>query len=256
MHNLNLPHLAELLGASSGGFGSAEFWVAALQIVFINALLSGDNAIVIAMACRDLPARQRLWGMVVGSGAAVILRVVFAGMVVRLMLLPYLKLAGGVALIAIAAKLLAPDDPDKDEVEAAAHLWRAVRIVVVADTVMSLDNVIAVAAAAKGQLILLVIGLTISIPIVIAGAAIIMALLDRFPVLVWAGAALLGWVGADAAATDPAVFDYISGIFGANFAQQIEFAAALAGALLAVAAGGLWRQISLAKTRAASTIES
>jgi YjbE family integral membrane protein len=255
MHNLNVPHLAELLGAS-GGLDSAELWVAALQIVVINALLSGDNAIVIAMACRDLPPRERLWGMIIGSGGAVILRIVFAGVVARLLLLPYLKLVGGVALIAIAAKLLVSADPDKDEVEAAAHLWRAVRIVIVADVVMSFDNVIAVAAAAKGQLLLLVIGLTISIPIIIAGAAIIMALLNRFPILVWAGAALLGWVGADTAATDPAVFGYISRVFGANFAQQMEFAAAAAGTLLAMSAGGLWQQISLSRARTQSTTSS
>jgi YjbE family integral membrane protein len=147
---------------------------------------------VIALACRGLPARQRLWGMVLGAGMAVLLRIVFTGVVASLMLLPYLKIVGGLALFYIAAKLLVPERPDKDHGEAAGQLWSAVRIVAVADIIMSLDNVIAVAAAAEGNMALLVLGLAVSVPLIVAGAALIMALLDRFPVLIWAGAALLG----------------------------------------------------------------
>src|SRR5947207_518935 len=185
------------LGMVSVGWseiGQTTFWVALIKIMWINVLLSGDNAVVIAMACIGLPPRQRLWGMVLGAGVAVVLRIIFTVVIAQLMLLPYLKIIGGLALFYIAAKLLVPEDEDDGEVEAVEHLWRAVRIVAVADIVMSLDNVIAIAAAAQGNVALLVLGLAISIPLIVAGAALIMALLDRYPVLVWAGAALLGWI--------------------------------------------------------------
>src|SRR5712672_2072425 len=125
------------------------FWVAVGKIMWINVLLSGDNALVIALACRGLEPRQRLWGMILGAGVAVVLRIIFTGVVASLMLLPWLKLIGGLALFYIAAKLLVPEDPDENETEAAHHLWRAVRIVAIADIIMSLDNVIAIAAAAQ-----------------------------------------------------------------------------------------------------------
>ncbi len=128
------------------------FWVALGKIMWINILLSGDNALVIAMACRGLPPRQRFWGMVLGAGVAVFLRIIFTGIVVSLMALPFLKLVGGLALLYIAAKLLVPEDEGEGDVDAAAHLWAAVRIVAIADIVMSLDNVIAVAAAANGSI--------------------------------------------------------------------------------------------------------
>jgi len=236
-----------MLRASINNFGHTAFWFAVVQIMFINILLSGDNAVVIAMACRGLPPRERLWGLVIGAGVAVVLLIIFTGIVAQLMLLPYLKLIGGLALFYIAAKLLLPEDADKDEVEAVAHLWRAVRIVVVADIVMSLDNIIAVAAAAKGNVLLLAIGLTISIPLIVAGAALVMALLDRFPLLVWAGAALLGWVAGEVIATDPAVSSYMSAALGEKFVRHAELASAGAGAVLVIAAGGLWRHLRLPK---------
>ncbi|HEY3791806.1 MAG TPA: YjbE family putative metal transport protein, partial [Bradyrhizobium sp.] len=155
------------------------FWLAVGKIIWINILLSGDNALVIAMACRGLPPGQRLWGMVIGAGIAVVLLIAFTGIVATLMVLPYLKLVGGLALIVIAAKLLVPEEGDG--VAAGTSLWHAIRIVVIADIVMSLDNVIAVAAAANGELSLLVLGLAISIPMIIAGAALIMMVLDRLP---------------------------------------------------------------------------
>jgi YjbE family integral membrane protein len=240
----------DMLHASVNDMGRAAFWAAVLQIVFVNILLSGDNAIVIAMACRDLPQRQRFWGLVIGAGAAVLLRLVFTGIVGRLMLLPYLKLIGGLALLYVGAKLLVPERADRHKVVAVAQLWRAVRIVVVADIVMSLDNVIAVAAIAQGSLVLLAIGLIASIPIIIAGAALIMVMLGRFPIFIWAGAALLGWVAGDVVATDPAVFGHVSAAFGEAFARQVELAAAGAGALLVIGVGGLWRQLSASKARA------
>ena len=199
------PHGSPWSAAAGARWAAPQFWVALVKIIWINILLSGDNAVVIAMACRGLPPKQRLWGMILGAGVAVVLRIVFTVVVASLMLLPYLKLVGGLALFWIAAKLLVPDDPDEDEAEAVEHLWRAVRIVAIADIVMSLDNVIAIAAAAGGNMALVVIGLAISIPLIVAGAALIMALLDRFPILVWAGAALLGWIVGEMIATDPVV---------------------------------------------------
>jgi YjbE family integral membrane protein len=236
---------ANWLGMISGGWnelGQTAFWVALLKIMWINILLSGDNAVVIAMACRGLPPRQRLWGMVLGAGVAVLLRIIFTGVVASLMLLPYLKLIGGIALFYIAAKLLVPEDADEDEVEAVEHLWRAVRIVAIADIIMSLDNVIAIAAAAQGNMALLVIGLAISIPLIVAGAALIMALLDRFPILVWAGAALLGWIVGEVIATDPAIQGWLEPRLGPDGFHYVVLFAALVGAVLVLIVGGLWRR--------------
>lgn len=239
-----------MLQTFANDLADSAFWLAVLQIVFINMLLSGDNAVVIAMACRGLPQRQRLWGLVIGAGVAVILLIVFSAVVARLMLLPFVKLIGSLALFYIAAKLLVPERADKTEIEATAHLWRAVRMIVVADIIMSFDNIIAVAAVARGNLTLLGIGLAISIPVVLAGAALIMMLLDRFPILVWAGAALLGWVAGGVLVTDPAVSSRMTVVFGEALVRQAELAAAVAGAAFAIAAGGLWRRVRLSKIRA------
>jgi YjbE family integral membrane protein len=214
------------------------FWVAVGKIIWINVLLSGDNALVIALACRGLEPRQRLWGMIFGAAAAVILRIIFTGIVATLMALPYLKLVGGLALIVIAAKLLVPEEEDEEGVKSAAHLWAAVQIVVVADIVMSLDNVIAVAAAAKGSVPLLVLGLAISIPLIVAGAALIMALLNRLPILVWAGAALLGWIAGDVIATDPAVHPVLQGFFDGPAGARLDALLAMFGVAPRFAGGG------------------
>src|SRR5215472_850852 len=164
-----------------------SFWAAALKIMGINILLSGDNAVVIALAVRALPPRERFWGMVMGAGCAAVLLILFTGIVATLLKLPYLKLIGGFALFWVAVKLVAPQAHDaEDSPEAVEDLWRAVRVVVVANIVMSLDNVIAVAAAAKSNYLLLALGLAISIPVVIAGSALFLALLERFPWVVWA----------------------------------------------------------------------
>ncbi|MBR0927309.1 TerC family protein [Bradyrhizobium diazoefficiens] len=198
------------------------FWIAVGKIIWINILLSGDNALVIALACRGLSPRHRLWGMIFGAGAAVMLRIIFTGIVATLMELPYLKLIGGLALIVIAAKLLVPEHEDEDDVDAASHLWQAVQIVVVADIVMSLDNVIAVAAAANGSVPLLILGLAISVPLIVAGAALIMALLEKLPVLVWAGAALLGWIAGEVIATDPGVAPKLHTLFDGPFGASLD----------------------------------
>ena len=214
------------IGALAAQFQSEmqqpAFWVAVGKIIWINVLLSGDNALVIALACRGLEPRHRLWGMILGAGAAVVLRIIFTGIVATLMGLPYLKLVGGLALIVIAAKLLVPEQEDEEGVESASHLWAAVQIVVVADIVMSLDNVIAVAAAANGSVLLLILGLAISIPLIVAGAALIMALLNRLPILVWAGAALLGWIAGDVIATDPAIHPKLQALFAGPLGAKLD----------------------------------
>jgi YjbE family integral membrane protein len=241
------------------------FWVAVGKIIWINVLLSGDNALVIALACRGLEPRHRLWGMILGAGAAVILRIIFTSIVVTLMELPYLKLVGGLALLVIAAKLLVPEQEDEEGVESASHLWAAVQIVVVADIVMSLDNVIAVAAAANGSVPLLILGLAISIPLIVAGAALIMALLNRLPILVWAGAALLGWIAGDVIATDPAVHPKLQALFAGPLGAKLdaslalfgiappfagggngaEIVCAVLGVIVVLVAGSIWRRRSL-----------
>jgi YjbE family integral membrane protein len=193
-------------------FTRPTFWLAALQIMGINILLSGDNAVVIALACRGLPPKERFWGMVFGAGVASVLLIVFTGIVATLLKLPFLKLVGGIALFWVAVKLVAPQPHDaEDTPEAVEDLWRAVRVVVVANIVMSLDNVIAVAAAAKGNYLLLGLGLAVSIPVVIAGSALFLAILERFPVVVWGGGALLGWIAGGLLPDDPMVAQYLSG---------------------------------------------
>jgi YjbE family integral membrane protein len=241
------------------------FWVAVGKIIWINVLLSGDNALVIALACRGLEPRQRLWGMILGAGVAVILRIIFTGIVATLMELPYLKLVGGLALLVIAAKLLVPEEEDEDGVQSASHLWAAVQIVVVADIVMSLDNVIAVAAAANGSVPLLILGLAISIPLIVAGAALIMAVLNRLPILVWAGAALLGWIAGEVIATDPAIHPKLQAMFAgpagvtldgllamvgiaprfANGGHGGEIVCAVLGVIVVLVAGAIWRRRKL-----------
>jgi YjbE family integral membrane protein len=177
-------------------------WLPLLEIIWIDILLSGDNAVVIALACRSLPDRQRTLGVILGSGAAVALRVVFTLFVVELLGLPYLKIAGGVLLAWIAIMLAGAEEPQK-EIRPANTLWSAIRIIAVADAVMSLDNMVAVAAAAKGSKLLILLGLALSIPLIVFGSTLVLALLNRLPVLVWAGAALLGWIAGDLLCSDP-----------------------------------------------------
>jgi YjbE family integral membrane protein len=178
------------------------FWLPLLEIIWINILLSGDNAVVIALACRSLPGRQRTLGIVFGSGAAVALRVVFTVFVVELLGQPFVQIVGGVLLLWIAVKLAGEEEPEK-EIKPANTLWSAIRIVAVADAVMSLDNVVAIAAAARGSKLLILLGLALSIPLIVFGSTLVLALLTRFPVLVWAGAGLLGWIAGNLIGTDP-----------------------------------------------------
>jgi len=194
-------------------FGTTQFWLAALEIIVINILLSGDNAVVIALACRNLPGRQRTWGIILGAVGAIVLRIILTFFAVTLLGLPWLKLVGGVLLLWIGVKLIADEEGGEDEgeakVQASDRLWAAVRTVVVADLVMSIDNVLGVAAAAKGSLALLVFGLVVSIPLVIAGSQIILALIERFPVLILAGGGLLGYVAGEMIVEDAALAPWI-----------------------------------------------
>ena len=187
-----IEQLVEQFGGALGDYG--PMGIQALKIIWINILLSGDNAIVIALACRALPPRQRFWGIILGAGAAVLLRIFFTVILQHVLELPWLKLVGGFLLLWIAIKLLIQDETDEADIKSSDNLWGAVRTVAIADVVMSLDNVLAIAAAAKGNTGLIIFGLAISIPLIVAGATLIMALLTRFPILVWAGAALLGWI--------------------------------------------------------------
>src|SRR5471032_2995829 len=207
------------------------------KIAWINSLLSSDTAVVIAMASLRLPLRQRLWFIILGATISVVFRIVLASVAATVMLLPLLKIIGGVALFYISTKLLVMADPDKDE-----HPWQAVVIIVVADMILSLDNAIAIAVAAQGDLAQLVLGLGLTIPLMVAGAALIMVLLDRFPILVWAGAALLGWIVGEVIATDPVSVGYLTNNYGAAVAHKVEYAAAAVGAVLVLVVGGLWRR--------------
>jgi YjbE family integral membrane protein len=181
----------------------ADYALSVLRIIGINIILSGDNAIVIALACRSLPPRQRVIGIILGAGAAVVLRILFTVIVQQLLDVPWLKLVGGLVLLWIAVKLLLGEEATEDSVKSGSNVWDAVKIVAVADIVMSLDNVLAIAAAAGGNMSLVIMGLVISIPLVVFGATLLTWLLDRVPILVWAGSALLGWVAGELIATEP-----------------------------------------------------
>lgn len=205
-----------------------------VQIIWINIILSGDNAVVIAMACRGLPPDKQRPGMVLGALVAVVLRIVFTVVVAALLSTPFLKIVGGCLLLWISVKLvLGEDEEGGGVVQQTAQLWHAIRTVAIADAVMSLDNVLAIAAVAKDSATLLITGLIISVPLIVAGSAIIMAVLSRLPLLVWAGAALLGWVAGDMLVSDP----WLLGTLGEELIQRIELPAAAIGAVFVVALG-------------------
>ncbi len=220
-------------------FGSAE-WLALGEIIWINALLSGDNAVVIAMACRSLPATQRKIGMVAGAGVAIGLRVLFTLIIVRLLGIPYLKIVGALALLYIAVDLVGPQGAEDDQgVKSHESLWRAIMTIAIADVVMSLDNVIAIAGVAGDHFGLLVLGLVISVPMIVAGSAVILAIMDKVPVIVWAGAALLGYVAGEMIVSDHALEDR----FGAEYVHSWETTAAITLALVVVLVGWLMRRM-------------
>ena len=216
-----------------------QLGVPVLKIIWINILLSGDNAVVIALACRSLPPEQRKWGILLGAGAAILLRVIFTVGMQYVLGIPFLKLIGGVLLLWIAVKLLMGDEAGEDSIDSSDNLWGAVRTVAIADLVMSLDNVLAIAAAAKGQTGLIIFGLAISIPLIVAGATLILGLLTRYPILVWAGAALLGWVAGELLVEEPSTLPYIDA-FGHAIGLShhgMEYVVSALGALFVVAVG-------------------
>jgi YjbE family integral membrane protein len=234
-------------------FMSAYGWPI-LQIVWIDLLLSGDNAIVIALACRNLPPEHRRTGMLLGAGAAIGLRIIFALMITWLLGVPFLKIIGGLLLLWIGVKLATGEDEAHEEVEASTQLWGAVRTIAIADAVMSLDNVLAISAASHGNVWLFIFGLLLSIPLIIFGSQLITTIIERFPIFIWLGAALLGWIAGEMLVTDPIIMNWLK----ANMAhltmvnpknaaellpvKWIYYGAAVIGAAIVVAGGYIMKR--------------
>lgn len=228
-------------------FDQPTFWISLLQIIWIDLLLSGDNAVVIALACRKLPADQRKLGILLGAGAAVALRIIFAFFITFLLGVPFLKVAGGLLLFWIAVKLATDEHDEHADVEASSNLWGAVRTIAIADAVMSLDNVVAIAAAAKGHPELFIFGLLLTIPLIIAGSTLLSAVLQKFPFLVWLGAALLGWIAGEMILGDVVVLNWLKDAYPAlvtidpehadavTAVKWLHYAAAAAGAVVVLA---------------------
>jgi YjbE family integral membrane protein len=222
---------------------SAAYLIPLLQIIWIDILLSGDNAVVIAMACRSLPPQRQKLGIGLGAATAVVLRIIFATIITSLLAIPYLRIVGGGLLLWIAIKLVKAGE-DEHHITAHESLFGAVRTIAVADLVMSLDNVVAIAAAARGNVSLLVIGLLISIPFVVGGASLVSSLIRRFPALIWFGGALLGWISGEMIAKDPFVLSLVRDASAAYGDETLHYAAALLGALIVVAVGSILSRLS------------
>src|SRR5467141_1953613 len=214
---------------------SAEFWVGLAKIIGVNIILSGDNAVVIALAARSLPPKQQTQAIIWGSGAAIVMRIILTLFAVVLLTLPWLKIIGSLLLFWIGVKLLVPEEDDA-EIEASDQLLSAIKTILIADLVMSLDNVIAVAAAAGGSVLLLILGLAISIPLVIFGATLLLKLMERFPVIITIGGALIGWVAGEMLVTDPALEGWLTGL-GVRFVTGKPMIAGLSLELTAGAIG-------------------
>lgn len=223
-------------------FLTPDFWLAVAQIIMIDILLGGDNAVVIALACRKLPPAQRRLGILWGTAGAIVLRVVLIFFALTLLQVPYLKIVGAVLLLWIGIKLLMPEDDDAhNNIQGSDRLWAAVKTVIVADFVMSLDNVIAIAGAAESagggnEMVLVVLGLVISVPIIVWGSQLVIKLMDRFPAVITAGAMLLGWIAGSMAVGDPALLEWMPVDKKPGQADQISswvgYTAGVIGALL------------------------
>jgi YjbE family integral membrane protein len=241
------------------------FWLGLAKIIGVNIVLSGDNAVVIALAARSLPPKQQKLAILWGAGAAVVLRIVLTIFAVALLALPWLKIVGSLLLFWIGIKLLVPED-DEADINASEHLLTAIKTILIADLVMSLDNVIAVAAAAGGSMTLLILGLAISIPLVVFGATLLVTLMERYPVIITIGAALIGMVAGEMLVTDPVALDWMKGLAGIQIVGDkpmlsginLELAAGAVGAAIVVA-WGLWlakRQEAAAKTASEEKIQA
>ena len=226
-------------------FMTPEFWVAVGQIIMIDILLGGDNAVVIALACRKLPPKQRTLGILWGTAGAIILRVILIFFALTLLAIPFLKIVGAILLVWIGVKLLAPDHDDAHgNIEGSDRLWGAVKTVIVADLVMSIDNVIAIAGAAESaggdhKMPLVVFGLIVSIPIIVWGSQLVIKLMDRFPIIITIGGMLLGWIAGTMAVTDPALVnpEIVVQVPKIVATDMIKYGAGIAGALLVLALG-------------------
>ncbi|WP_298435549.1 TerC family protein [Ottowia sp.] len=222
-------------------FLTAHFWVAVGQIILIDILLGGDNAVVIALACRQLPKAQRTKGIVWGTVGAIVLRVILIAFALTLLKVPFLKLVGGLLLLWIGVKLIAPDDEDgHDNIQGSDKLWGAVKTVIVADLAMSIDNVIAIAGAAQSageqhQLALVIFGLVVSIPIIVWGSQLVLKLMDRFPVIIVLGGMLLGWIAGGMIQSDPGLEAYVPQTAAWRYGM------AIAGASLVLAVGQMMK---------------
>ena len=237
----------------------ADFWIAVGQIIMIDILLGGDNAVVIALACRKLPPALRTKGILWGTAGAIVLRVILIFFALTLLAIPYLKIVGAVLLVWIGIKLLAPDDEGgHGDIQTSDKLWAAVKTVIIADLVMSVDNVIAIAGAAEGaggdhKMPLVIFGLLVSIPIIVWGSQLVIKLMDRFPMVIIIGGMLLGWIAGSMAVTDPAVLGYLPTLpvqrAGAlpEVMAAVRYGAGLAGALLVLAVGLLVKRRAAAK---------
>ena len=221
-----------------------DFWIGLMKIIWINIILSGDNAVVIALAARSLPPEQQRKAIMFGSGAAVVLRIILTVVAVKLLALSYLQIIGGALLLWIGVQLLSGEEEDEGEAKEQGGLMAAVRTILIADIVMSLDNVIAVAAAAKGSTTLLIIGLAISIPLVVFGSTLMIKLMERFPIIVTLGAALIGWVGGETMASDVALVAF------AEANSWFHLTCAAAGAVLVVALGKFFQNKHTAQEEA------
>jgi YjbE family integral membrane protein len=232
-------------------FMQADFWIAVGQIILIDILLGGDNAVVIALACRKLPDQQRIKGILWGTAGAIVLRVILIFFALTLLAIPFLKIVGAVLLVWIGIKLLMPEPEDAHgSIQASDKLWAAVKTVIVADLVMSVDNVIAIAGAAESaggdhKMPLVIFGLLVSIPIIVWGSQLVIKLMDRFPWIITAGGMLLGWIAGTMAVTDPAVTGYLPTTPSSKpglppeVDHTVRYAAGVAGALF-VLAWGKW----------------
>ena len=216
--------------------GFEAFTIALLQIIAIDIILGGDNAIVIALACRNLPAHQKRAGILWGTAGAIVLRVILIFFASALMTTPGLRLIGGLLLVWIGVKLITEETGDDldGKIKQNTSLIGAIRTIIIADFVMSLDNALAITAASKGNMFLVVFGLVLSVPIIIGGSAIILRMMERFPVIIILGGGLLGWLGGDLIATDKIVTGYLNGLL-----STVPQIGAIAGAVLVVAIGKL-----------------